>query len=220
MCAEWMIWVTISLLQPHVERSQGPGILCAFSPPPFSFSPQRHVSDLTPRLFVSRVPHDVRRTTALRRCLSGMGPDLPRWGQLHLPYLFVVTSSLISFLVTLNSLPCSLLFFISFPQGLALLRTLEHRLYDPDASELLAVLSGRSHIIPAPTSPSASSSSRKLLKAEMVTREVSLSGGEGERGGGGGVYGVEEGRLFRELEEGKWKEGGFERLVRRELDSI
>ena len=54
----------------------------------------------------------------------------------------------------------------------------------------------------------------------MVTREVSLSGGEGEMGGGGGVYGVEEGKLFRELEDGAWKEGGFERLVRRELDSI
>lgn len=42
--------------------------------------------------------------------------------------------------------------------------------------------------------------------------------GEG-MSGGGGRYGIEEARLFRELEEGEWKESAFDRLVKRELDS-
>ncbi|KAL7415724.1 rab-GTPase-TBC domain-containing protein [Mrakia frigida] len=103
-----------------------------------------------------------------------------------------------------------------FRTCIAILRTLEHRLYDPDASELRAVLQGRSLVAPPPAS---TLDGPRQLRAEMVTSSVEIATEEEALSGTGGIYGIDEARLFRELEQGEWKDSAFERLVKRELDS-
>lgn len=77
----------------------------------------------------------------------------------------------------------------------------------------------------------------------MVTSSVEVATEEEALSGNGGIYGIGEARLFRELEQGEWKgvylfnrslavvldadlslptfpsDSAFERLVKRELDS-
>lgn len=140
-----------------------------------------------------------------------MGPDLPPRRLVHLPNLSVShppPPPLLPFFFS----PTSANFH--YPTGIAILRSLEHRLYDPDPQELRAVLAGSSIVVP-PLHLTA----KHLLKAEMVFDTIEVDdAGEG-MSGGGGRYGIEEARLFRELEEGEWKESAFDRLVKRELDS-
>ncbi|CED84725.1 Uncharacterized conserved protein, contains TBC domain [Phaffia rhodozyma] len=123
-----------------------------------------------------------------------------------------------------------------FKTCIAIIRTLEHRLYDPDPSELRAVLSGQSVVLPPPTLPVHPSGTRNILRLPIASNpgQTSKTDGSG-RGkvaiqvnrldslitGGGKKYGIEEDRLFGMLLEGEadWKDNSFQRLIQRELDS-
>lgn len=97
---------------------------------------------------------------------------------------------------------------------------LEQRLYDPDPAELARVLSGQAVVVP-PLSVTLGANAPRKLSAEMLMQDVELGAQEDLLAGGGGIYGIEEDKLFKVLEErGEgWKEASFERLVKRELDS-
>lgn len=84
--------------------------------------------------------------------------------------------------------------------GIAILRTLEHRLYDPDPAELQAVLSGRSVVLPAVPS---SEGPAPRPQTTTVVGQTEVDPDRALLTGGGRMYGVQEDKLFQAFIEGE-----------------